>query len=109
MLDTVFSQNLIGLIHVAHDDGDVLEPAVVAARIDRYGATLGREVLGQLDLLVTQAQSSHSHPESEHALKPFVLSAPELDLLYQVDLHIGAVRGPEVRQPQQVALPSERR
>ena len=45
----------IGPVHVAHDDGDVLEPAVVAPGVGRSGPTRRREILSELEQLVTQA------------------------------------------------------
>ena len=45
----------VGAVHVAHDDGDVLEPAVVAPGVRRRRAPAGSEILGQLEPLLARA------------------------------------------------------
>src|SRR5215471_15604628 len=62
MLHFVFTQPLVCAIHIADDDGDVLEPSVIAARIDRRGPPSWREKLGQFDVLFAE-----SHPCSPRA------------------------------------------
>src|SRR5262249_41989187 len=65
--DAVCAQMRIRAIHVAYDDGDVLEPAIVAARIRGNRAPLWREVFGQLQALVTEAQTDDAHARTEDA------------------------------------------
>src|SRR5215471_13578902 len=62
MLHFVFTQPLVCAIHIVDDDGNVLEPSVIAARIDRRGPASWREELGQLDVLFAE-----SHPRSPRA------------------------------------------
>src|SRR5689334_17748121 len=52
MFDFVLAQQSVSFVHVAGDDGDVLKPMIVAARIDRNRAAFWCQVLGQLDELV---------------------------------------------------------
>ena len=66
VFDFILPQPLVGLIHIADDDGDVLEPEVVAAGINRHGAALGSKVLDQLDALVSQFQPYHPHAQTKH-------------------------------------------
>ena len=56
VLDAVLAQPRVGRVHVADDDRDVLEPAVVAARVGRHRPAARRQVLGQLELLVAEPQ-----------------------------------------------------
>jgi hypothetical protein len=62
MLHFVVTQPLVGAIHIANDDGNVLEPSVIAASIDRRGPTSWREELGQFDVLFAEP-----HPRSPRA------------------------------------------
>lgn len=65
----VLPQARVGPLHVAHDDGDVLERAVVAAHVGRDLASGRGEVLGELQLLVSEAQPGDPRPHPEHALQ----------------------------------------
>src|SRR6266540_7190973 len=65
MLDLVFAQPAIGTIHVAHDDRGVLKPAIVAMGVSRDGASFGREVLGEFENLVAEAQPRDANAKSE--------------------------------------------
>ncbi len=49
VLDFILSQNRVGAVHVADDDGDVLKPDVVASGINGNGTALGSQKLQQLD------------------------------------------------------------
>ena len=59
----------VGARHVAHDDRDVLEGAVVAARVDRDRAAARRQVLGELERLVAEPQARDAHAQPEDALE----------------------------------------
>jgi hypothetical protein len=61
-LDVVLPQLRVSPVHVAHDHGHVLEPAIVAVPVRRSRATAGREILGELQILVAQAQRGHPCP-----------------------------------------------
>ena len=80
MLDAVLTKPSVGPVHVAHDDGHVLEPPVIAARAERHGPPLGGEVFDQLDRLVAEPHADRAHAEPEDALELFVLPAPYLDV-----------------------------
>ena len=58
---------LVGALHVAHDDGEVLEPEIVRAAVDGDRLTAGRQVLLQLDALVSELQRRAAHARAEHA------------------------------------------
>src|SRR5205085_10524852 len=69
MLHLVFPEPLVCLIHVADDNGDVLKPAVIAARIDRGGTSFRGQILGQLDEFVAELQARAAEPQSEKTLQ----------------------------------------
>src|SRR5262245_39462094 len=56
VLNLVLSQLLIRLVHVAHHDGDVLKPVIVAARVGRHRLSLHR-MLRKGDKLSSQLQA----------------------------------------------------
>src|SRR5262249_31797268 len=49
MFDLVLPQPAVRALQVTHNDGDVLEPAVMAARVCRYRFPSGGKVFGQHD------------------------------------------------------------
>src|SRR5205823_3105038 len=49
VLYSVLTQPGIGPIHIANDDCNVLEPAIIAARINGDGTAFGREVFVEFD------------------------------------------------------------
>jgi hypothetical protein len=67
VLDLLYAEVLIRLVHVAHDDGDVLKPAVVAARVERDWPTARRQELSQVKELRAQLHPDDSHPQAEDA------------------------------------------
>jgi len=68
----VLAQPAVGAVHIAHDNGDVLEPSVVAAGIDRRRPAPRREEFGQFDVLFTEPDPRRPHPETEYAGKALV-------------------------------------
>ena len=66
----MLAQTRVRAVHVAHDDRDVLKPAVVAAGIHRCRTATRSHILGQLDVLVTEPQPGNPHPYPEDALQP---------------------------------------
>jgi hypothetical protein len=68
-------------IHVTDDDGDVLKPAVIAARIGRHGPALRRQEFGQVDDFVSQTHANNAHAHAEEAFEVLDIT-PEY-------LHIG--------------------
>src|SRR5205823_13196659 len=67
MLNVEAPQPSVRCRHVAHDDGYVLEPLIIAARIDRNRAAPGGQKLQQFNLLLAQAQPHGAHPQPENA------------------------------------------
>ncbi len=72
----------IGLVHVRHDDRDVLKPAIVAARIHRNWPSLRRQVFGEFDGFVAKFHPDDSRPQPEEALQPFVTWAGDFNIGY---------------------------
>ena len=100
MLNVEAPQPSVRCSHVAHDDGYVLEPSIVAARIDRNRATPGGQKLQQFNLLLAQAQPHGAHAQAENAPEMLVAVAGYLtvrDLLEGERAHI------EIHSPLHVA------
>ena len=76
----VVAQPRVGPIHVADDDRDVLEPAVVAARVGGSRTPARREVFCELDRLGAECEAGRADPQSEHALETFVFVSGDLGL-----------------------------
>src|SRR5262249_20751834 len=74
----MLAQPGVSAIHVAHDDRDVLEPAIVASRVRRDRSTSWRQILRQLDLFVPESHPDDAQPEPEHSLEAFVVLSPDL-------------------------------
>ena len=70
----------VGLVHVAHDDRDMLEPMVVAAAVDRDRPPFGRQEIDELDVLLPKAQPNNSGAHSEHAEQARVILSGDLDV-----------------------------
>src|SRR5215475_2033113 len=51
----VGAQLLVGLVHIAHDDSDMLEPLIVAARVRGDRSASRREIFAELDQLIAQS------------------------------------------------------
>jgi len=67
-------------VHVAHDDGHVLEPSVVAPRVGGHRSPARREVLGELEHLVAEPHAHHAHAEPDDALQALPVGTPDLDV-----------------------------
>src|SRR6516225_11642362 len=77
LLDVVLLQDLVRGIHVADDDGHMLEPLVIAVRRHRdWPAGRRRDVLRELNHLLTQFQMDDAHVRVEYALH-FVVFATD--------------------------------
>ena len=61
MLNLVIPQPSVSTVHITHDNGDMLKPAVVTARIPGYGATFGGQIFGQLDNFAPQLDTHDAH------------------------------------------------
>jgi hypothetical protein len=62
MSHAVLAEHGVGAVHVAHHDGHVLEPAVIAPGVAGNRPASWRDVLGELDLLVAQPHPDHARP-----------------------------------------------
>ena len=67
VLDPVIPQMLISCVHLADDDGDVLEPEIVASGVGRVGAAFGGQEVDQLDFFLAQAQAGDLRSRAENA------------------------------------------
>src|SRR5262245_6893803 len=67
MLNLVLAQPLVGAVHFTRDDGDMLEPAVVSARLRRERPSTGRKIFGELDELVAESHAHDSHTQAKDA------------------------------------------
>src|SRR5215469_637895 len=54
------AQACVGCRHIAHDDRDVLKPAVVAARVERDRSAAWRQELLQFQVLITETHAYRS-------------------------------------------------
>jgi len=61
------AEDAVGLVHVAHHDGHVLEPVVVGPPIDGRGAALGGQVLGQFEHFAAKPEPGRQQARSEYA------------------------------------------
>src|SRR5215470_9843385 len=55
------TQAVVGATHVAYDNGDVLKPAIIAARVGRNGPALPPRELHEVDVFVAEPHSYHPH------------------------------------------------
>jgi hypothetical protein len=85
VLDGVLAQPLVGAIHVAHDDRNVLEPVVLTARVRRCRPSSRRQVLRQLDRLIPEPHAHDTRAESEDALELLVRFARNLDVRHLLE------------------------
>jgi hypothetical protein len=76
----VSAQLLIGFVHIADYDGDVLEPAVVGARVDGNRPALGGEIFGQFYDFAAELQARHAHAGAENSLQPLVFAARDFNV-----------------------------
>jgi len=77
MADFVFAEELIGAINVGGDDRDVLEPAIVAARIARNHSATRGEVFGKLQHLIPELQCDDAGAQAEDVVEMLVLLASD--------------------------------
>jgi hypothetical protein len=84
--DAVLPQPGVGPVHVARDDGDVLEGVVVGPDVSRYRPSRWGEVLGELDLLCPQAHPHDPHPGAENTYEPLVCLTPHLDVGHRLEV-----------------------
>src|SRR5438270_7640557 len=71
MLNVEAAQPSVRCSHVAHDDGHVLEPPIIAARIDRNRAAPGRPKLQQFNLLLARSEERRVGKESRSRWPPY--------------------------------------
>jgi hypothetical protein len=80
VLDAIRAQLRVGLRHVGDDDGDVLEPAVVAAAVLRERAPARRQEFVQLERLAAEPHRHHPQARAEHAPEALDGFARHLDV-----------------------------
>src|SRR6266852_1409372 len=69
ILHFVLAESLIGLIHIARDDSNMLEPSVIATRIGGDRPARWRQELGQLEDLTAQSHSHDANADTEQSLE----------------------------------------
>ena len=67
VLDAIFPQHPIGPVHVAHDDGNVLKPKIVAAGIIRNRAAARSKKLNEFDRLIAQFHPDDADTRTKHS------------------------------------------
>jgi hypothetical protein len=75
MLHLVLAKPSISSVHVVHDDSDMLEPEIVAPRVRWNGPSSRRQILGELDFLVSQPHADDAQARAEDSLKPLEVLA----------------------------------
>jgi len=75
-------QPLVGSVHVARYDGHVLEPAVVAARVDGRGSSPRCQVFRELEVLVSELEADDPHADGEDATQLLVGVAGDFDVAH---------------------------
>src|SRR5271166_5083863 len=66
VFNLVLPKDLIRAIHVAYDDGDMLEPKIVASGIDRNRTSSRREKLDKFDRFIAKLHPDHPHARPKH-------------------------------------------
>src|SRR5262249_4117142 len=57
------------LVHIAYDDGDMLKPKIIAARILRNGSARRGQILGQIEIFIPELHPYDPHPRTEDAFE----------------------------------------
>src|SRR5436853_1420540 len=80
-------QALIRSIHVAHDNGHMLEPKIVAVGGDGDWPPGGwRNIAGKLDGLLAELQVNDAHVDVEHALHPVIFASHQTKIRALLEL-----------------------
>src|SRR5271166_825721 len=82
MFNLVLPKDLIRAIHVAYDDGDMLEPKIVASGIDRNRTSTRREKLDKFDRFIAKLHPNHPHACTKHPEEMFDVVASQLRVRY---------------------------
>src|SRR5215469_9078272 len=69
MLYMILPKDAVGSVHIAHDDGHVLEGEIIAARIGWNRYACGTNELNQFDALVTQFEFHRANPRVRNSVK----------------------------------------
>src|SRR6266478_7049991 len=85
VLNFVLPQPGVRLVHIADNDGDVLKPAIVAARIDGDWSTFRRQVFCELDELVAEPHSYYAHSQPEYPFEVLVALPGDLGVRYLLE------------------------
>src|SRR5205823_13618526 len=62
-------------VHIADNNGNVLKPQIVTARIYRNRSPARRQVLDEINMFVPNLHSDDAHARAEHAFQMLVLFA----------------------------------
>src|SRR6266436_5602244 len=72
MLNFELAKSGVGLVHIADNDGNVLEPAVIALGVDRNRTTAWRKELHQFDMFVSQRQAYHPQAQTKNPIEVLI-------------------------------------
>jgi hypothetical protein len=75
MANFMTAQVLVGFVHVADDDRDMLKPVIVVAPIDRDRPAFGREILREFNQFITKLHPHDAHAQTKNALQFLVFRA----------------------------------
>jgi hypothetical protein len=81
--DALVTEPLVRAVHVANDDRHVLEPAVVAARVDGRRPPPRGDVFRQLEGLAPELQPHHAHTDRKDVAQGLVPVARDLDVAHR--------------------------
>src|SRR6266513_2487175 len=70
------------LVHVAHDNRDMLKPKIVAARIHWNRPPARCEILCEIDKFISELHPHDAHPRAKDAFQMFVLLSENFDVRY---------------------------
>src|SRR6266498_5104591 len=68
------------LVHVAHDNRDMLKPKIVAARIHWNRPPARCEILSEIDKFISELHPHDAHPRAKNAFQMFVLLSENFDV-----------------------------
>src|SRR6266568_4006051 len=68
------------LVHIAHDNRDMLKPKIVAARIHWNRPPAWCEILCKIDKFISELHPHDAHPRAKNAFQMFVLLSENFDV-----------------------------
>jgi hypothetical protein len=91
VLHVVVAKPAIRLVHITHDDSQVLKPEVVAVRVCWDWPPLRSEILRELDLLTAESQASGAYSHAEEALQVLDFGSSQFGLAFLLKMQNFAV------------------